>query len=120
MEPWRYASDLTDAEWYVVAAHCGAFISAGSWSQRWPALHDDTGQSPLCEAAMAERETKAGDLYKELDVTRKTLYRFVGPTANCDATARSCSSARPKTSVNEARAPHHAGSNLARHPACAD
>src|SRR5271170_641340 len=30
-------------------------------------------------AAMAERDTKVGDLCKELGVTRQTLYRFVGP-----------------------------------------
>jgi hypothetical protein len=30
-------------------------------------------------AAMVERDTKAGDLRKELGVTRQTLYRSVGP-----------------------------------------
>jgi DNA invertase Pin-like site-specific DNA recombinase len=33
----------------------------------------------LAQAAMAERDTKVGDLCKELGVTRQTLYRFVGP-----------------------------------------
>ena len=33
----------------------------------------------LEQAAMAERDTKVGDLCKELGVTRHTLYRFVGP-----------------------------------------
>jgi hypothetical protein len=28
---------------------------------------------------MAKRDTKVGDLCKELGVTRQTLYRFVGP-----------------------------------------
>jgi len=28
---------------------------------------------------MAERDTKVGDLCKELGVTRQTLYRFVDP-----------------------------------------
>ena len=33
----------------------------------------------LAQAAMATRDTKVGDLCKELGVTRQTLYRFVGP-----------------------------------------
>ncbi len=33
----------------------------------------------LAQAATAERDTKVGDLCKELGVTRQTLYRFVGP-----------------------------------------
>ncbi len=33
----------------------------------------------LAQAAMARRDTKIGDLCKELGVTRQTLYRFVGP-----------------------------------------
>jgi hypothetical protein len=33
----------------------------------------------LAQAAMAERDTKVGDLCAELGVTRQTLYRFVGP-----------------------------------------
>ena len=33
----------------------------------------------LAQAAMAKRDTKVGELCKELGVTRKTLYRFVGP-----------------------------------------
>ena len=33
----------------------------------------------LAQAAMAKRDTKVGDLCKELGVTRQTLYRFVGP-----------------------------------------
>ena len=33
----------------------------------------------LARAAMAKRDTKVGDLCKELGVTRQRLYRFVGP-----------------------------------------
>src|SRR5277367_1466475 len=33
----------------------------------------------LAQAAMAKRDTKVGDLCKELGVTRQTLYRFVSP-----------------------------------------
>ena len=33
----------------------------------------------LAQAAMTDRDTKVGDLCKELGVTRQTLYRFVGP-----------------------------------------
>ena len=33
----------------------------------------------LAQAAMVDRDTKVGDLCKELGVTRQTLYRFVGP-----------------------------------------
>jgi DNA invertase Pin-like site-specific DNA recombinase len=33
----------------------------------------------LAQAAMAKRDTKVGDLCKELGVSRQTLYRFVGP-----------------------------------------
>jgi DNA invertase Pin-like site-specific DNA recombinase len=35
----------------------------------------------LCtaQAAMADQNTKVGDLYRELGITRQTLYRFVGP-----------------------------------------
>jgi DNA-binding Xre family transcriptional regulator len=33
----------------------------------------------LAQAAMAERDTKVGELCKELGVTRQTLYRFVDP-----------------------------------------
>jgi len=33
----------------------------------------------LAQAAMVDRDTKVGDLCKELGVTRHTLYRFVGP-----------------------------------------
>jgi DNA invertase Pin-like site-specific DNA recombinase len=33
----------------------------------------------LAQAAMAKRDTKVGELCKELGVTRQTLYRFVGP-----------------------------------------
>jgi|SRR5215469_10715595 len=33
----------------------------------------------LAQAAMAKRGTKVGDLCKELNITRQTLYRFVGP-----------------------------------------
>jgi hypothetical protein len=33
----------------------------------------------LTQAAMTDRDTKVGDLCRELGVTRQTLYRFVGP-----------------------------------------
>ena len=33
----------------------------------------------LAQAAMSQRDTKVGDLCKELGVTRQTLYRFVDP-----------------------------------------
>jgi transposase-like protein len=33
----------------------------------------------LAQAAMADQETKVGDLCRELGVTRQTLYRHVGP-----------------------------------------
>jgi hypothetical protein len=33
----------------------------------------------LAQAAMAKRDTRVGDLCKELGITRQTLYRFVGP-----------------------------------------
>ena len=33
----------------------------------------------LAQAAMAKRDTKVGELCKELGVTRQTLYRFVDP-----------------------------------------
>lgn len=33
----------------------------------------------LAQAAMANRDTKVGDLCRELGVTRQSLYRFVGP-----------------------------------------
>ena len=46
----------------------------------------------LAQAAMAERDTKVGDLCKELGVTRQTLYRFVDPKGENDPTARSSSS----------------------------
>jgi hypothetical protein len=31
------------------------------------------------QAAMADRNTRVGDLCRELGITRPTLYRFVGP-----------------------------------------
>jgi DNA invertase Pin-like site-specific DNA recombinase len=37
------------------------------------------GKLRLAQAAMAKRDTKVGDLCKELGVTRQTLYRFVDP-----------------------------------------
>jgi hypothetical protein len=33
----------------------------------------------MAQASMAKRDTRVGDLCKELGVTRQTLYRFVGP-----------------------------------------
>jgi len=41
----------------------------------------------LAQAAMAKRDTKVGDLCKELGVTRQTLYRFVGPKGELRADA---------------------------------
>ena len=41
----------------------------------------------LAQAAMAKRDTKVGDLCKELGVTRQTLYRFVGPKGEFRADA---------------------------------
>jgi DNA invertase Pin-like site-specific DNA recombinase len=38
-----------------------------------------TAKLRLAQAGMAKRDTKVGDLCKELGVTRQTLYRFVGP-----------------------------------------
>jgi len=32
---------------------------------------------------MAKRDTKVGELCKELGVTRQTLYRFVDPKGSC-------------------------------------
>ena len=34
----------------------------------------------LAQAAMADQETNVGDLCRELGITRRTLYRHVGPT----------------------------------------
>ncbi len=39
----------------------------------------------LAQAAMAKRDTKVGELCKELGVTRQTLYRFVDPTGELRA-----------------------------------
>ncbi len=36
-------------------------------------------QVRLAQAAMGEKETRVGDLCKELSVSRPTLYRYVGP-----------------------------------------
>jgi len=41
-------------------------------------LYHDTGQASS-GAAMAKRDTKVGELCKELGATRQTLYRFVDP-----------------------------------------
>jgi DNA invertase Pin-like site-specific DNA recombinase len=41
----------------------------------------------LAQAAMTKRDTKVGDLCKELGVTRQTLYRFVGPKGELRADA---------------------------------
>ena len=41
----------------------------------------------LAQAAMAKRDTKVGDLCRELGVTRQTLYRFVGPKGELRADA---------------------------------
>ena len=39
----------------------------------------------LAQAAMAKRDTKVGDLCKELGVTRQTLDHFVGPNGELRA-----------------------------------
>ena len=41
----------------------------------------------LAQVAMAKRDTKVGDLCKELGVTRQTLYRFVDPNGELRADA---------------------------------
>ena len=38
-----------------------------------------TAKVRLAMAAMGERETKVGELCKELGITRQTLYRHVSP-----------------------------------------
>jgi hypothetical protein len=42
----------------------------------------------LAQAAMAKRDTKIGELCKELGVTRQTLYRFVDPKGELRADGR--------------------------------
>jgi hypothetical protein len=42
----------------------------------------------LAQAAMAKRDTKVGELCKELGVTRQTLYRFVVPKGELRADGR--------------------------------
>jgi DNA invertase Pin-like site-specific DNA recombinase len=42
----------------------------------------------LAQAAMSKRDTKVGDLCKELAVTRQTLYRFVDPKGQLRADGR--------------------------------
>jgi DNA invertase Pin-like site-specific DNA recombinase len=39
----------------------------------------------LAQSAMANRDTKAGELCKELGITRQTLYRFAGPNGELRA-----------------------------------
>ena len=41
----------------------------------------------LAQPAMAKRDTKVGDLCKELGVTRQTAYRFAGPKGELRADA---------------------------------
>jgi hypothetical protein len=43
----------------------------------------------LAMAALGQKETRVGDLCKELGVTRLTLYRHVSPSGSCDRTVRS-------------------------------
>jgi DNA invertase Pin-like site-specific DNA recombinase len=54
----------------------------------------------LAQAAMAKRGTRVGELCKELDITRQTLYRFVSPRGELrpDA-AKLLKRERPKTST---------------------
>jgi hypothetical protein len=33
----------------------------------------------IAQAAMAKRNTRVGDICRELGISRQTLYRFVGP-----------------------------------------
>jgi hypothetical protein len=42
----------------------------------------------LAQAAMAKRDTKVGELCKELGVTRQALYRFVDPKGELRADGR--------------------------------
>ena len=58
----------------------------------------------LRKRPVAKRDTKVGDLCKELGVTRQTLYRFVDPKGELRPTAQSCSSARARASAYEVRA----------------
>jgi DNA invertase Pin-like site-specific DNA recombinase len=44
-----------------------------------------TSKLRLAQAAMAKRDTRVGDLCKELGVTRQTLYRFVDPAGELRA-----------------------------------
>jgi hypothetical protein len=69
-----------------------------SWSERErSALLPRKGVRPytmtpaklrLAQAAMAKRDTKVGELCKELGVTRQTLYRFVNPKGELRAEGR--------------------------------
>jgi hypothetical protein len=55
----------------------------------------------LAQAAMAKRDTKVGDLCKELGVTRQTLYRFVDPKGEMRADGTKLLSARASMSAHE-------------------
>ena len=77
------------------ANDCGAFIGEGARAQWRPSLHDDAGQLHLAQAAMATRDTKVGDLCKELGVMRQTLY---GPV-----TAKLCEMAKCEISCGDVR-----------------
>jgi hypothetical protein len=50
---------------------------------------------------MAKRDTKVGDLCKELGVTRQTLYRFVDPKGEMRADGTKLLSARASMSAHE-------------------
>jgi DNA invertase Pin-like site-specific DNA recombinase len=54
----------------------------------------------LAQAAMAKRDTKVGDLCKELGVSRQTLYRFVGPTGELRADGTKLLKRNGRTEVN--------------------
>ena len=55
----------------------------------------------LAQAEMAKRDTRVGDLCRELGITRQTSTASSIPRGNCVPTARSCSSARARASAHE-------------------
>jgi len=54
-------------------------IGPGPRTQRPCALQDDGGEVRLAMAAMGQKETKVTDLWRELAITRQTLYQHVAP-----------------------------------------
>jgi hypothetical protein len=53
----------------------------------------------LVQAAMAERDTKVGELCKELGVTRQTLYRLVDPKGELRPDGAKLLERKPSSSV---------------------